>query len=75
MNILALINAKYGFEWGEWRSIDTLGQHGVGLWKYITRGGSCFLATPNLIREMGSRLDFGMMCGVEVQLSRKLDAE
>ena len=27
-----------------WHSVDTTKPHGVGLWRYISRGGGCFLA-------------------------------
>jgi hypothetical protein len=30
--------AKYGVDWGGWRSGAISGPHGVGLWKYICLG-------------------------------------
>ena len=66
------MDAKFGSEWGGWHSINILGSHEMGLWKYISWGWRLFLVIPYLIREMGPRLNFGMMCGVETQASRKL---
>jgi hypothetical protein len=36
------MDAKFGYEWGGWRSIDTSRPHGVGLWKSISRGWRLF---------------------------------
>ena len=49
------MDAKFGYECGGWHSINTSRPHGVGLWKYISRGGGYFLAIPDLIQGMGSR--------------------
>ena len=65
-----VMDAKVGFEWGGWFSIDTLRPHGVGLWKNIRKGWRLFLVISNLIQGMVPILDSGMMCGVEVQVSR-----
>jgi hypothetical protein len=36
------MDAKLDSEWGGWHSINTLGPHGVGLWKYISWGWRLF---------------------------------
>lgn len=48
------------------------GHMGWGFEGILVGGRGCFLAIPYLIREMGPRLNSGMMCDVETQASRKL---
>jgi hypothetical protein len=43
-----------------------------GFGRTLGRGGVCFVAIPHLFWEMGPGLDFGMMCGAERCLPRKL---
>jgi hypothetical protein len=36
------VDAEYGSEWGGWHSVDSNGPHGVGLWRFISRGWQLF---------------------------------
>jgi hypothetical protein len=49
--------AKYGVEWGGWRSAIT-GSHGVGLWKYISMGWQVFRSHCSFVPGEGSRIRF-----------------
>jgi hypothetical protein len=60
-----VIEAKYGSVWGGWRSSDTLGSHGVGLWKYISREWRMFFCHTRLDSGDGSKIRFweDVWCG------------
>jgi hypothetical protein len=67
-----IVDAKYGSNWGGWHSVDTVGLYGVGIWRYISKGGGFFLATLDSIQVMDPKSNFGMMFGAEKRVSRKL---
>jgi hypothetical protein len=54
----SVVDAKYGFTWAGWCSLDSLGSHGVGLWKNIRKGWSLFCSHTRLILGNGSRICF-----------------
>jgi hypothetical protein len=52
------MDAKYGGAWDKWCSLDLLGPHGVGLWKYIRKGWSLFRSHTRFILGHWSRIRF-----------------
>jgi hypothetical protein len=54
----SVVDAKYGSTWAGWCSLDSLGSHGVGLWKNIRKGWSLFCSHTRLILGNGSRIRF-----------------
>jgi hypothetical protein len=59
------VDAKYGFEWGGWHSVDIAGPHGVGLWRYISRGWRLFSSHTRFDPGDGSKIRFwdDVWCG------------
>jgi hypothetical protein len=57
--------AKYGTDWGGWRSGVITGSHGVGLWKYICMGWQVFSNHFRFVPGEGSRIRFweDIWCG------------
>ena len=53
-----IVDAKYGSEWGGWHSIDTVGPHGVGLWRYISKGWRVFSSHTRFNLGDGSKIKF-----------------
>jgi hypothetical protein len=60
-----ILVAKYGAVWGGWRSWETSGSHGVGLWKYICRGLRSFQCHIRFDPGFGSNIRFweDIWCG------------
>jgi hypothetical protein len=54
----SVLVAKYGVEWGGWRSGAITGSHGVGLWKYICMGWQVFRSHCSFVPGEGSRIRF-----------------
>jgi hypothetical protein len=52
------VDAKYGSEWGGWHSVNTTGPHGVGLWRYISRGWRLFSSHTKFNPGDGSKIRF-----------------
>jgi hypothetical protein len=52
------VDAKYGSEWGGWHSVNTTGPHGVGLWRYISRGWRLFSSHTKFDPGDGSKIRF-----------------
>jgi hypothetical protein len=53
-----VVDAKYGSEWGGWHSVDNTVPHGVGLWRYISRGWRLFSSHTRFDPGDGSRIRF-----------------
>jgi hypothetical protein len=62
-----VVDIKYGSMSG-WCSKEVGGPFGVGVWKYIRRGWDAFATHVKYEAKDGSRVFFGMMCGVEIHL-------
>lgn len=62
------IDARHGVAWGGWCFKEVSEGYGVGLWKYIRKGGHVLQIkfALQLVRAVIS--DFGGMCGVESRL-------
>ena len=60
-----VMDAKYGSEWGGWHSVDTIGPHGVGLWRFISRGWRLFSSHTRFDPANGSNIIFwdDVWCG------------
>jgi hypothetical protein len=54
----SVVDAKYGFTWAGWCSLDPPRSHGVGLWKNIKKGWSLFSSHTRLVLGDGSRIRF-----------------
>jgi hypothetical protein len=54
----SVVDAKFGSVRAGWCSLDPLGSHGVGLWKFIRKGWSSFSRHTKLILGNGSRIRF-----------------
>ena len=61
----AIVDAKYGCNWGGWCSVDPSGSYGVGLWKYIRRGWRIFSSHTRFDLGDGMRIKFwdNVWCG------------
>jgi hypothetical protein len=61
----SVLVAKYGVDWGGWRSGVISGPHGVGLWKYICMGWQVFWSHCRFDPGEGSRIRFweDIWCG------------
>jgi hypothetical protein len=61
----SVLVAKYGVDWGGWRSGVISGPHGVGLWKYICLGWQVFWSHCRFDPGEGSRIRFweDIWCG------------
>jgi hypothetical protein len=61
----SVLVAKYGVDWGGWRSGVITGPHGVGLWKYICMGWQVFWSHCRFDPGEGSRIRFweDIWCG------------
>jgi hypothetical protein len=59
------VDAKYGYTWAGWCSLDPPGSHRVGLWKNIRREWSLFSSHTRLVLGDGSRIRFwdDVWCG------------
>ena len=53
-----VVEAKYGLVWGGWHSLDTIGLHGVGLWRFICKGWQLFSSHTSF--------DLGNGCNIKV---------
>jgi hypothetical protein len=63
--------AKYGSDWGGWRSGVISGSHGVGLWKFICMGWQNFRRFFKYDPVKVRRFAFGRMFGVEIGVLRR----
>jgi hypothetical protein len=52
----SVLVAKYGSDWGGWRSGFITGSHGVGLWKYVCMGWQVFRSHFKFDPGEGSRI-------------------
>ncbi|KAG7987161.1 hypothetical protein I3843_03G119300 [Carya illinoinensis] len=60
-----IIVARHGDTWGGWCSNEGRGGYGVGLWKFIRRGWSCFENHIRFVVGEGNRISFwrDVWCG------------
>jgi hypothetical protein len=58
------VQMKYGSMEGGWVSNIPTGSYGVGLWKFIRHGWDKFSGLLKFEVGDGTRIAFGMMCGV-----------
>ena len=65
-----VVDSKFGSLWGGWCSFELGGAFGVGLWKNIRKGWDTFKGFTRFEVGVGLGLAFGMICDVEIQLSR-----
>jgi len=65
-----VVELKYGIDGLGWWSKKSKHPHGVGCWKSIISGLDQFKSLMNFEVNNGREFIFGMMCGVEIVLSK-----
>jgi hypothetical protein len=59
-----VVEFKYGSQWGRWHFNGVNGSYVVGLWKFIMRGWEDFSRYTRIEMGDGSKISFGMTCGM-----------